>query len=433
MAEAFVTPDLLTWARQRRGLEVEDLAKKLNVKPDAINAWEAGERRPTFRPAQNFAQASYVPFGYLYLADPPVQELPLPDLRTIPGQPPREPSLDLLALMSDVLGKQQWFLEYRESEGIEELPFVGSFGPTDPVTEVAGNIREVIDVDGARQRASNWEGFMRELTRNAEQSGIMIMRSGVVGRLGLTGTVDTTAPFGANVGTGDPGGARADAGGRGLQWPQSKPEGGTPHAHCRRPQRDLLRQVQGQNGVRGPEGGHHEEWPRRGPGHLRCLRRQEVPHRRRPPAVNAGPIVARIVSDAALDRISRNRVELVAAVESPLRRGVGIASLAPSESWLHPLGANPTEVERMMGEIVLRVIAWAAQAELESIKRRIEAGVRRAAEEGRFPGRPKALTPDQTAAIRLLRRNGQSQSAVARTFGVSRQTIWRAEQTEQTE
>ena len=119
---------------------------------------------------------------------------------------------------------------------------------------------------------------------------------------------------------------------------------------------------------------------------------------------------------AALERISRNRVELVAVVESLQQRGVGIASLAPSESWLHPLGARPTEVEQMMGEIILRVMAWAAQAELESIKRRIEAGVRRAAEEGRFPGRPRELTPDQTAAIRLLRRNGQSQSAVARTF-----------------
>ena len=84
----------------------------------------------------------------------------------------------------------------------------------------------------------------------------------------------------------------------------------------------------------------------------------------------------------------------------------------------------------MMGEIILRVMAWAAQAELDSIKRRIEAGVRRAAEEGRFPGHPRALTPDQAAAIRLLHRNGQSQSAVARTFGVSRQTIWRAEQAE---
>ena len=136
------------------------------------------------------------------------------------------------------------------------------------------------------------------------------------------------------------------------------------------------------------------------------------------------------VTVAALDRISRNRLDLVGVVESLHRRGVGIASLAPSESWLHPLSAHPTEVEQMMGEIILRVMAWAAQAELESIKRRIAVGIRRAAEEGRFPGRPRALTPEQTAAVRLLRRSGQSQSAVARTFGVSRQTIWRAEQSE---
>ena len=132
------------------------------------------------------------------------------------------------------------------------------------------------------------------------------------------------------------------------------------------------------------------------------------------------------VTVAALDRISRNRLDLVGVVESLHRRGVGIASLAPSESWLHPLSAHPTEVEQMIGEIILRVMAWAAQAELESIKRRIAVGIRRAAEEGRFPGRPRALTPEQTAAVRLLRRSGQSQSAVARTFGVSRQTIWRA-------
>ena len=40
----------------------------------------------------------------------------------------------------------------------------------------------------------------------------------------------------------------------------------------------------------------------------------------------------------------------------------------------------------MMGEIILRVMAWAAQAELESIKRRIEAGVRRAGRGRKVPG-----------------------------------------------
>ena len=101
------------------------------------------------------------------------------------------------------------------------------------------------------------------------------------------------------------------------------------------------------------------------------------------------------VTVAALDRISRNRLDLVGVVESLHRRGVGIASLAPAESWLHPLSAHPTEVEQMIGEIILRVMAWAAQAELESIKRRIAVGIRRAAEEGRFPGRPRALTPSR--------------------------------------
>ena len=80
-----------------------------------------------------------------------------------------------------LLGKQRWFRQYREMQGIEELPFVGRFSATDSEQAVAADIRDVIDVDGARDRASNWEGFMRELTRNAERSGIMVMRSGVVG------------------------------------------------------------------------------------------------------------------------------------------------------------------------------------------------------------------------------------------------------------
>ena len=181
MTEAMITPSLLAWARDRRGVEISDLAARLNVKPEAVAAWEAGERRPTFRQAQNLAQALYLPFGYLYLQEPPFEELPLADYRTIPGQAPLKPSPDLLDLLNEALGKQRWFREYRETEGVEELPFVGRFSTADSEQTVAADIRDVIDVDGARDRAPNWEGFMRELTRNAERSGIMVMRSGVVG------------------------------------------------------------------------------------------------------------------------------------------------------------------------------------------------------------------------------------------------------------
>ena len=181
MDRAHVTPKLMVWARRRRGLGVEEVAKKLNVKPAAILDWEAGERQPTFRQAQKLAHALHVPFGYLYLSEPPREELPVSDFRIMPGEAPREPSPDLLDLLNDVLGKQQWFREYRRLEGIEELPFVGRYKPTDLEEEVASDIRDVIDVDGARERAPSWEAFLRELTQNAERSGIMVMRSGIVG------------------------------------------------------------------------------------------------------------------------------------------------------------------------------------------------------------------------------------------------------------
>ena len=188
MTEALVTPNVVTWARQRRGMEVADLASKLNVKPEAIDAWETGEKRPTFRQAQRIAQALYVPFGYLYMSEPPIEELPLPDFRTTPSQSPRKPSPDLLDLLNDVMGKQQWFRGYRESEGAE-VPFADSFNSNDlrrasvntSIATVANDIRRTIDFDGARRRSSNRKQFLREFTSNAERAGIMVMRSGVVG------------------------------------------------------------------------------------------------------------------------------------------------------------------------------------------------------------------------------------------------------------
>lgn len=181
MAEALITPDVLTWARKRSGLDSGQLARRLNVKPEAVAAWEDAERRPTFRQAQRLAQTLHVPLGYLFLSEPPVQELPLPDLRTLPGNQPDDPSPDFLDLLYDTMNKQQWFREYRESEGVEELPFVGRFTASNSAETVAADIRDLVAVDVARSRADNWEGFLRELTRNVEELGVMVLRSGVVG------------------------------------------------------------------------------------------------------------------------------------------------------------------------------------------------------------------------------------------------------------
>lgn len=95
MAEALVNPHLLSWARQRAGYAVADMATKLKVSADKVEAWEQGLQKPSFSAAQKFAAKTYIPFGFLFLDQPPEEELPLPDLRTVGDHPIGQYSLEL--------------------------------------------------------------------------------------------------------------------------------------------------------------------------------------------------------------------------------------------------------------------------------------------------------------------------------------------------
>ena len=57
MIEAFITSDMLRWARKRSFDNISDAAEKLNVTVEKLDAWEQGNARPTFRKAQELASA----------------------------------------------------------------------------------------------------------------------------------------------------------------------------------------------------------------------------------------------------------------------------------------------------------------------------------------------------------------------------------------
>jgi Zn-dependent peptidase ImmA (M78 family)/transcriptional regulator with XRE-family HTH domain len=179
--EAFITPELVRWARGRDGASAEDLAQRLHVKPDRIRAWEAGSARPTFRQAQDLAHALHVPFGYLFLSAPPDEDLPVPDLRTVSGEPVRDPSPALIEVTNDLLRKQRWFREFRESEGAEPLAFVGQYTLKAQPETVGAALREVFSLDSLmRGEANSWEHFLRMFVARSEEAGVLVFRSGVV-------------------------------------------------------------------------------------------------------------------------------------------------------------------------------------------------------------------------------------------------------------
>jgi Zn-dependent peptidase ImmA (M78 family)/DNA-binding XRE family transcriptional regulator len=179
-SEAYVTPGLLRWARERADLTVEAVAKKLGTKSENVVLWEDGKKKPTFSQAQNFADATNVPFGYLYLERPPVERLPIPDLRTVGSIELRKLSLNLRDVVRDAIGKQEWLIEHlRANDEATALPFVGKFRPGSAVRDVVADMRRVLQV-GDDLKGSGDE-FMRLIIRSAEDRRIIVLRSGVVG------------------------------------------------------------------------------------------------------------------------------------------------------------------------------------------------------------------------------------------------------------
>lgn len=179
-AHALINPAMLRWARGRVGLDMNEAAITAGVKPEQFQRWEEGQSQPTFRQAQQVANALHTPFGYLFLNEAPADEPALPDLRTVGGAPTGKPSVNLTETVRHAMQRQDWFVEYLQEQGAQPLSFVGRFNTNSNVAQVAQDIRDVLDVD-VEQGQRNWEIYYRELIEAAERAGVLVMRSGIVG------------------------------------------------------------------------------------------------------------------------------------------------------------------------------------------------------------------------------------------------------------
>lgn len=182
MTEAFITPELITWALRRSRMTKAEAAKRIQVPEPLFLDWERGEARPTLRQAETLAQALHIPFGFLFLSEPPKLEVPLPDLRTINGTSAAELSPQFYDVLNDALRKQEWYRSYLEGEGAKPLSFIGRFSSTSSVHAIAAEIDDTLGISREiRRNADNWEKFLRDLIIKAEEIGVLVLRNRIVG------------------------------------------------------------------------------------------------------------------------------------------------------------------------------------------------------------------------------------------------------------
>lgn len=178
MARAPVQPELLRWARERVGRSVEEFSARFRK----LDEWERGEAQPTFKQLEDFAKATHVPFGYLFLPEPPEEHIPIPDLRTIRNEEIRRPSPDLLDTIHAMQRRQAWLREEMLECESEPLDFVGSARLADDAQGIGREMRRMVGLDdGWAAEVRTWRDAVGELRRAIEELGVMAVINGVVG------------------------------------------------------------------------------------------------------------------------------------------------------------------------------------------------------------------------------------------------------------
>lgn len=173
-----VEPGLLRWARDRAGMDREDLTKKFSNLPE----WESGEKQPTLKQLEKFARAVHVPFGYLFLTEPPDEPLPIADFRTVADEANARPSPALLDTLYAMQRRQAWLREHLVENNVEPLSFAGSARLSDDPDAVGGEMRRTLGLEeGWTSGVGTWQDAVNELRRMVEKLGVMAVINGVVG------------------------------------------------------------------------------------------------------------------------------------------------------------------------------------------------------------------------------------------------------------
>jgi Zn-dependent peptidase ImmA (M78 family) len=181
LTEAHVTPVVLRWARESIGYTLEEAAARINVKPEKLEAAEAGEALLTLRQAERAADVYERPLAALFMPEPPDEEPQEAQFRRLPGAPapPWPPAMQLLARR--VRERQEAAVELYETLE-EEPPWLDVVRVVVQVRTAAPEFaRQLLGIDFDEQagwRDQSGYTALRDWTDAVEGLGVLVMQDG---------------------------------------------------------------------------------------------------------------------------------------------------------------------------------------------------------------------------------------------------------------
>jgi Zn-dependent peptidase ImmA (M78 family)/transcriptional regulator with XRE-family HTH domain len=170
---------MLEWWRVEAGYAPDAAARRLDVSPERLRAWEAGTSLPTVPQLRRLAHLYRRPLAAFYLPEPPSAFTVPRDFRRLPGQPPAPHSPELLLGLRLAVYRRAVALELEPDAPSTEL--VGSAGHGQRADELAERGRALLGVTLDEQKAWRDEYAALNAWKNAlELHGVLVFHfSGV--------------------------------------------------------------------------------------------------------------------------------------------------------------------------------------------------------------------------------------------------------------
>ena len=118
----------------------------------------------------------------------------------------------------------------------------------------------------------------------------------------------------------------------------------------------------------------------------------------------------------SMDRLARNLDDLRRLVQKLTQRSIRIEFVKEHLTF--------TGEDSPMANLMLSVMGAFAEFERALIRERQREGIALAKQRGAYRGRKKALSPEQSAALRQRAAAGEQKASLAREFGISRETLY---------
>jgi Zn-dependent peptidase ImmA (M78 family) len=173
--EVNINTEIFTWAIARAGFDLYEFA----VKVPNIADWINGEKKPTVKQLEDFSRKVHLPFGYMFLSEPPKEKLPIPFFRT--NNPSEQVSLNVYDTILLLQQRQDWLSGYLAEVEFDELSFVGKYKNSRNVYEIVADIRVCLGLsEHWASQFKVWQEALDFLTKQIEDVGIITVFNGIV-------------------------------------------------------------------------------------------------------------------------------------------------------------------------------------------------------------------------------------------------------------